>query len=46
MLTYCIVGWDYYLNRLQEIRKDDPDRNHVEPEKKNQGRSPPTLIIE
>ncbi len=31
----CIVGWDYYLDRLHDIRKDDPDRNHCEPEEEN-----------
>ena len=31
----CIVGWDFYLDRLHEIREDDPDRNHLEPEKEN-----------
>ena len=23
----CIVGWDYYLDRLKEIRATDPDSN-------------------
>ena len=23
----CIVGWDYYLDQLQEIRKTDTDSN-------------------
>ncbi len=23
----CIVGWDYYLDRLKEIRSTDPDSN-------------------
>ena len=23
----CFVGWDYYLDRLQEIKSTDPDSN-------------------
>ena len=25
--TDCIMGWDFYLEKLQEVRKTDPDSN-------------------
>ena len=27
----CIVGWDFYLEKLKEIRSTDPDSNPGEP---------------
>ena len=27
----CIVGWDFYLEKLQEIRSTDPDSNPGKP---------------